>query len=213
MSADGLVGIATEVAACRRCSLYKTATKPVPGAGNSEAKLVFIGEAPGFHEDQQGVPFVGAAGKLLDKLLAEIGLRRDEVWIGNMLKHRPPNNRDPLPEELLACKPFLARQLEVINPKLIVTLGRFAMNYFLPEEKISQAHGMARYIVFSGKRRVLIPVYHPAAALRNGGMMSDLREDFEKVAQFLARRQLAGEKLGPMKFVGPENPVKQMGLF
>lgn len=186
---EDLEKVSREIETCQRCPLYKAATRSVPGAGNSEAKLIFVGEAPGFHEDQQGLPFVGAAGKLLDKLLVKIGLKREDVWIGNTLKHRPPGNRDPLPEELEACRPYLDRQIKAINPEVIVTLGRFALNYFLPEEKITQAHGVARYAFFAEKKRIMIPVYHPAAALRNGSMMIALEKDFEKIAQFLARAE------------------------
>ncbi len=193
-----LDGIAKKISVCQKCPLYKTATRSVPGAGNPRARLMFIGEAPGFHEDQQGLPFVGAAGKLLDKLLAGIGMKREDVWIGNMLKHRPPGNRDPLPEELEACRPYLAGQIEVINPEVVVTLGRFALNYFLPAERISQVHGVARYAQMAGEKRVVIPVYHPAAALRSGAMMKAIGIDFEKVAQFLARKEFtSGEKPPP----------------
>ncbi|MCJ7827913.1 uracil-DNA glycosylase [Patescibacteria group bacterium] len=194
MNEKVLAEIVQEIACCQSCPLYKTATKPVPGHGNPQTRLVFIGEAPGFHEDQQGLPFVGASGKLLDKLLVGIGFKREDVWIGNMLKHRPLQNRDPLPAELEACKPFLARQIEAINPAVIVTLGRFAMNYFLPEEKISQVHGLARYVVFADQKRVVLPVYHPAAALRNGRMMEALREDFQKIASFLKEPVLTPSK-------------------
>jgi DNA polymerase len=204
-----LAAIAQKVARCQACPLARSATNPVPGDGNPEAEIVFIGEAPGFHEDQQGLPFVGAAGKLLDRLLDSIDLKREEVFICNMLRHRPPGNRDPLPEEMSACQPFLDEQIKVIDPKVIVTLGRFSMNKFLPGEYISRCHGLARYADFAGERRVIIPVYHPAAALRNGQFMTALQEDFQKIREFL--NSSAEEAPSP----SPEETKKeeQMGLF
>jgi len=177
--------IAGRVAKCTRCNLYKQATNPVPGDGNPEAEIVFIGEGPGYYEDQQGLPFVGAAGKLLDKLLQLTELERKEVFIGNVVKHRPPGNRDPLPEEIEACQPFLDEQIKLINPKVIVTLGRFSMDKFLPGEKISQIHGQARYVDFAGKRYIVMPMYHPAAALRNVRIMEEIKRDFQKIPMFL----------------------------
>ena len=177
--------IACQVKQCQRCPLYKTANKAVPGQGNSGAKIMFIGEAPGYNEDQQGVPFCGAAGNLLDKLLASIGLKREAVFIGNVIKHRPPQNRDPLPTEIKACQPYLDQQIEIIDPKVIVTLGRFAMNLFLPGEYISQIHGQTRYAVYLGKKYVIMPLYHPAAALRNSKVMEATQEDFQKLALFI----------------------------
>src|SRR4030042_2219340 len=180
--------IASWVSECTRCSLYKGTTHPVPGDGNPDAKVMFIGEGPGFHEDQQGLPFVGAAGKLLDQLLQLIKLERKEVFIGNVIKHRPPGNRDPLPEEIEACRSFLDEQIQVIQPKIIVTLGRFSMTKFLPDEKISQIHGQARYVDFLSKRYIVIPMYHPAAALRSGKIMEEIKEDFKKIELFLEGR-------------------------
>lgn len=177
--------IAGRVAKCARCNLYKQTTNPVPGDGNPEAEIVFIGEGPGYYEDQQGLPFVGAAGKLLDKLLQLIEVERKEVFIGNVVKHRPPGNRDPLPEEIKACQPFLDEQIKIISPKIIVTLGRFSMDKFLPGEKISQIHGQARYVDFAGKRYIVMPMYHPAAALRNVKIMEEIKNDFQKIPMFL----------------------------
>jgi uracil-DNA glycosylase family 4 len=177
--------IGERVGKCTRCGLYKRATKGVPGAGNPDAEIMFIGEGPGYHEDQQGLPFVGAAGKLLDKLLASINFRRSEVFIGNVVKHRPPDNRDPQREEIEACRPFLDEQIKIINPKIIVTLGRFSLAKFLPNEKISQIHGQARFVDWQGERLIVLPMYHPAAALRNGAVMDQLRQDFQKIPQFL----------------------------
>jgi len=177
--------IAKQVAHCTRCVLYKKAKKSVPGAGNPEAKIVFIGEGPGFNEDRYGIPFCGAAGRVLDQLLQLIKLSRKDVWIGNVVKHRPPENRDPRPEEIEACQPFLDEQIRVIDPEIIVTLGRFSMHRFLPGEYISKIHGQARWITFAGKKRLLIPMYHPAAALRSGQVMQQIREDFQKIPMFL----------------------------
>jgi len=183
--AEKLKQIAGRVAKCTRCDLYKRANKPVPGEGNPGAEVMFVGEGPGYHEDQQGLPFVGAAGKLLDKLLQLIEVERKEVFIGNVIKHRTENNRDPLPEEIEACRSFLDEQIQIIKPKIIVTLGRFSMNKFLPGEKISRIHGQARYVDFLGKRYIVVPMYHPAAALRNGRIMEEIKEDFQKIKVFL----------------------------
>ncbi len=184
-NAQKLKYIAKLVAECTLCPLYKTAKNPVPGNGNPNTQLVFIGEAPGFYEDQQGLPFVGNSGKLLDKLLADIGLNREQVFICNILKHRPPDNRDPLPNEIRACVPYLKAQLQVIKPKIIVTLGRFALNYFLPDDMISRVHGEFRIIDWQGISLTLIPVYHPSAALRSTANLEALKEDFRKIGQHL----------------------------
>lgn len=165
------------VVECRKCRLYKTASHAVPGEGNINAKIVFVGEAPGYNEDQQGRPFVGRAGQLLDELLRGIGLKRSDVWIGNIIKHRPPENRDPMVDELRSCRLFLSDQIRAIKPKMIATLGRFAMNEYLPEAKISEVHGKA----FKVGEYLVFPLYHPAAALRSEGVMSELRADFRKM--------------------------------
>ena len=175
--------IASLVKDCTKCPLYKTATNGVPGAGNAQSKIVFIGEAPGFYEDQQGLPFVGASGKLLDKLLFGINLKREDVYIANILKHRPPQNRDPLPEEIKVCTPYLKAQLTIIKPLLVVTLGRYAMNYFFPDELISRVRGQVKNLSWQGINLTVIPVYHPSAALRNGAMMAALQADFKKISQ------------------------------
>lgn len=177
--------IAGRVKKCTRCSLYKQANNPVPGEGNPNAKIMFIGEGPGYYEDQQGRPFVGQAGKLLDKLLQLIKVERKDVWIGNVIKHRPPGNRDPLPTEIEACAPFLDEQIKIIDPKIIVTLGRFSMNKFLSGEYISKIHGQARFVDFAGKKRIVIPMYHPAAALRNARIMEEIKRDFKKIPELL----------------------------
>lgn len=157
----------------------------VMGDGNLNAEIVFIGEAPGKNEDEQGLPFVGAAGKFLNEMLAQAGMQRSDVYITNIVKYRPPNNRDPLPEEKKAFWPYLARQLDVIAPKVVVTLGRHSMEYFLPEAKISQVHGEAKRVTFGDKKIVIVPLYHPAAALYNGGMRGTLIDDFLRVPKII----------------------------
>jgi DNA polymerase len=179
--------VAKRIASCQKCSLYKTATCPVPGNGDANAKIMFIGEAPGFNEDQQGIPFCGAAGHLLDQLLNSIGLNRKQVFVANMLKHRPPNNRDPLPEEMENCKEYLDEQLEIIKPETIITLGRFSMAKFYPYGKISIDHGKGRVIEYNGLKYIFIPMFHPAAALRGVEVEKQLREDFKKIQEEIER--------------------------
>lgn len=181
-----LENVARQVKICQKCPLYKNTNKSVPGEGNPDSQIMFIGEGPGYHEDQQGRPFVGRAGKLLEELLQLIKLERKDVWIGNVVKHRPPENRDPQPEEIEACQPFLDEQIKIIDPKIIVTLGRFSMAKFFPEEKISRIHGQARFVDFAGKRYIIIPMYHPAAALRNGDVMRELKANFLNIVRFLS---------------------------
>jgi uracil-DNA glycosylase len=171
-----------EIASCERCSLSKTRTNVVCGFGNEESDIVFVGEAPGLNEDKLGKPFVGAAGKLLTELLAGIGINREDVYIANVLKCRPPNNRSPLPEEIELCRPFLDRQLEIINPKAVCTMGNFATRAVLGREVfISKVRGVP---VKMGKFSVF-PLYHPAAALHRGDMREPLKEDFDKLREFL----------------------------
>ena len=170
--------------------LAASATQLVMGDGNPDADIVFIGEAPGQKEDEQGLPFVGAAGKFLNEMLAEAGMQRSDVYITNIVKYRPPNNRDPLPEEKAAFLPYLLRQLEIIDPKAIITLGRHSMEYFLPSAKISQIHGHAvrKKVLYYDKSEhewLIIPLYHPAAALYNGGMRQTLIDDFLAAAQLV----------------------------
>lgn len=170
--------------------IAKTCTNPVPGEGNPDAKILFIGEAPGAQEDKLGRPFVGASGKFLDEMLASIGLQRVDVFITNIVKFRPPDNRDPKPDEIKACLPSLLEQISVIKPKIIIFLGRHSMNVFFPELKISEAHGkpMKRTINRSGSKSIeaiFLPLYHPAAALYNGGMRQTLLEDFLKIPNIL----------------------------
>lgn len=179
--------VAKLIAECQKCPLYKTATHHVPGHGNSEAEIVFIGEAPGYFEDQQGLPFVGNSGKLLDKLLTTISLNRSEVYIANILKHRPPENRDPLPEEMKVCTPYLKAQLKIIKPKIVITLGRYAMNFFFPSDSISKIRGQIRSLIWQELPLTIIPVYHPSAGLRNGAMLKSLEADFQVIGKFLGR--------------------------
>jgi len=161
--------------------LIKKPTDVIFGEGNPDAEIMFIGEAGGYWEAKLRRPFVGNAGKLLDQLIKSIGLRRDEVYISNVVKTRPPNNRDPLFEEIEAFRPYLDQEIQIIKPKIIVTLGRFSMAKFLPGEYISQIHGQKRNIDFGGRKYIVIPMYHPAAALRNAKIMKELREDFQKL--------------------------------
>ncbi len=161
--------------------LAKTATNLVMGDGNANADIVFIGEAPGKNEDLQGLPFVGAAGKFLDEMLAGIGLERKDIYITNIVKYRPPNNRDPLPEEKKAFWPYLVKQLQIIQPKVVVTLGRHSMEYFLPNQRISAIHGEPKRVAFGDHKLVILPLFHPAAALYNGSMRETLIEDFSAI--------------------------------
>jgi len=179
--------VAKLISECRKCPLYKTATNHVPGSGNSQAEIMIIGEAPGFFEDQKGLPFVGNSGKLLDKLLLSIKISRSEIFIANILKHRPPENRSPLPKEIKVCTPFLKAQIQIIKPKIIITLGRFAMNYFFPLESISRVRGQIKKIKWQGFDLTIIPVYHPSAGLRNGAMLGDLELDFQTIGKFLGK--------------------------
>lgn len=166
---------------CDKCPLSKTRTHVVPGEGNMNAEIMFIGEGPGQKEDELGRPFVGAAGKLLDKMIGSIGLKREDVYIANVVKCRPPHNRDPLPEEVEACRNWLDEQVKLINPKLIVLLGRHSMERFLPGLRISQDHGKPKRY----RGRVYFPVYHPAAALYRGSLLEDLQKDFKKIPKIL----------------------------
>jgi DNA polymerase len=164
------------------CELKQSATRAVYGTGNPRADVVFIGEAPGKKEDATGVPFVGAAGKFLDEMLHSIGMERTDIYITNIVKYRPPNNRDPLPGEKDACKDWLHEELTVINPKLIVFLGRHSMNHFFPELKISEAHGTLVIKTIPGiNTQYFLPLYHPAAALYNGGLKGELFKDFKQI--------------------------------
>ena len=165
--------------------LAQQATNLVMGDGDIDADIVLIGEAPGKKEDESGLPFVGAAGKFLNEMLATVGMVRNDIYITNIVKYRPPNNRDPLPEEKKAFWPYLVRQLDVIQPKIVVTLGRHSMEYFLPNQKISMIHGQPKRITFGNTKLIIVPLYHPAAALYNGSMRNILIEDFMKLPKII----------------------------
>jgi uracil-DNA glycosylase len=185
--------VAARVRGCFSCALSKTRTQAVPGEGDPNAQVMFIGEAPGFNEDQQGRPFVGQAGKLLDDLLAQAGLSRSTVFIANVLKCRPPNNRDPLPDEIEACSSHLQAQIEAIDPKVIVTLGRYSLQRFLPGAAISRVHGQR----FMKDDRTVVPMYHPAAALHQGSLRAVIEEDFRKLPGYLAPPSAPAEEAAP----------------
>ncbi|TFG66483.1 MAG: uracil-DNA glycosylase [Thermomicrobiales bacterium] len=190
-----LEAIATEVRACTNCRLHETRTKAVPGEGDPETEVVFVGEGPGFNEDREGRPFIGRAGDLLVKLLASIGWRRDDVFITNVVKCRPPENRDPQPDEIAACAPFLRRQLEVLDPAVVVTLGRYSMATFMPGVRISQAHGTVRPIdpATGANLALAFAMYHPAAALRTPAIERESYADIAAVpATLLASRERRG---------------------
>jgi len=197
--------IASLVADCRKCPLHQTATNPVPGDGNPKADIVFIGEAPGAQEDLQGLPFVGNSGKLLDKLLDTISVNRADVFICNILKHRPPGNRDPQPPEIKVCVPYLKAQLETIRPKIIITLGRFSLNYFFPDDSISRVHGQIRKLVWHDLDLTIIPVYHPSAGLRNGGMLTALQNDFLKIREYLDNGNAPAPLVSKKEKTGADN--------
>ncbi len=171
--------VAAEVAVCTRCPLHQTRTMAVPGEGHPDTEIVFVGEGPGYNEDQQGRPFVGAAGSLLNDLLRQIGWKRQDVYITNVVKCRPPGNRDPEPTEIAACAPFLERQLEILDPAVVVTLGRHSLQTFNPGARISGAHGTLRPVdpVTGAPNALIYAMYHPAAALRQGSLKQTMLED------------------------------------
>jgi len=175
--------LAAQVTACQKCILSKSRTRAVPGEGPAQAAIMFVGEGPGFHEDKQGRPFVGASGQFLEELLKGIGFKREDVFIANVVKCRPPGNRDPLPEEIEACKFYLDRQIELINPRVIVTLGRYSMARWFPNAKISAIHGQPRKI----EGRLIVPMFHPAAALHQPSLRKDVEADFRKLPEILAQ--------------------------
>ncbi|MFA6973646.1 MAG: uracil-DNA glycosylase [Parcubacteria group bacterium] len=185
---EQLVKLNKHMSACSKCALRAGCIRVVPGEGSADAKIMFIGEAPGKKEDETGHPFVGAAGKFLNEMLASIKLQREDVYIANVCKCRPPENRDPLPEEVAACWPWLLEQIKIIQPKLIVTLGRHSMERFLPDQKISQMHGtlVIKTIPKIGQQN-FYTLYHPAAALYNGSMRKTLLEDFAKIPKILQK--------------------------
>lgn len=209
--ADSLEQVSAEVSACTRCPLHATRTKSVPGEGPANAQIMLIGEGPGFHEDQSGRPFVGASGNFLVELLGSVGLKREDVFICNVVKCRPPGNRDPEPNEIQACQDYLDRQIELINPKLIVTLGRFSMARWFPDARISHIHGKGRKI----GDRVVVPMYHPAAALRQPNLKQEVIDDFKKLPQYLeqARQQEPAASSAPDEEDKTPPEPQQLSLF
>jgi DNA polymerase len=199
--------IASEVVVCPLCELARTRTRAVPGEGPATARVMLIGEGPGFNEDQQGRPFVGQAGKFLSELLGVAGLQREDVFITNVVKCRPPGNRDPLPDEITACRPYLERQISTINPDVVVTLGRYSMSHWFPGERISKIHGQPR----KDGHRLIVPMYHPAAALHQPPLKGQIMDDFAKLPKFLAEVERERVKTNEPK--AEEAPAAQMKLF
>ncbi len=202
---DSLTLIASQVRACEKCKLHATRKKAVPGDGPENAKIMFIGEGPGFHENEQGKPFVGAAGKFLDELLASIGMKRANVFITNVIKCRPPQNRDPELDELKACDGYLQRQIALINPKVIVTLGRYSMEKFFPGARISSIHGQARTL----GGRLVVALFHPAAALHQPQYRALIEQDFKKLPELIAKVE-AAQSAAPTP---PDDEPEQLSLF
>ena len=216
---ESLEGYAAATASCTRCRLAQGRTQVVFGAGNPRADLMFVGEAPGFHEDKQGVPFVGQAGKLLDGLLASVELRREDVYIANVLKCRPPGNRDPQQDEIEACEPHLFRQIELIEPKVVATLGNFATKLLSGRPLgITRVHGQEQELTIAGRSVLLYPLYHPAAALYTPSMLKVLEEDFGRIPALIERSEVSTT----VRLVTPQQPAPaaeresepvQLGLF
>lgn len=199
---SGFADLIEKITTCTLCGLSKERIQAVPGEGSMTADIMFIGEGPGFYEDRDGRPFVGRAGKLLDKLLYSIGLRREDVFITNMVKCRPPSNRDPLPVEINACRPYLDSQIKTIDPKVVVTLGRYALTKFFPGESISKARGKP----LKWENLILYPVYHPAAALRNPNLYQVMERDFAELPSIIHEaNQLNSEQR--------QNQPQQLNLF
>lgn len=211
-SEETLAQVAHEVAVCQKCVLWHSRKKAVPGEGPAKCEIMFIGEGPGFYENEQGRPFVGAAGKFLDELLAQAGLKREDVWITNIVKCRPPGNRDPLPEEIEACNEYLQRQIQAVDPSIIVTLGRLSMGKYMPGAKITAVHGQMRKV---GDRYV-IAMFHPAAALHQASLKPAVLADFSKLPQLLeqARKGLGRDKKVENKPEEPgEGDLRQLNMF
>ena len=219
-----LAAIAAEVRVCTNCRLHEGRTRAVPGEGDPDTEVVFVGEGPGFNEDREGRPFIGRAGDLLVKLLGSIGWRREDVFITNVVKCRPPENRDPQPDEIAACAPYLQRQLEIIDPAVVVTLGRYSMARFMPGVKISSAHGTVRVAdPATGARSALVfAMYHPAAALRTPAIERDSYDDVRHIPAALidARRHRGAlmetptvEPAAPTSLPPADEPAPQMTLF
>ncbi|MDX6442230.1 MAG: uracil-DNA glycosylase [Gaiellaceae bacterium] len=212
---DELQAYAEAVSGCTRCRLAQGRTQVVFGAGNAHADLMFVGEAPGFHEDKQGLPFVGQAGKLLEKLLAQIGMARSDVYIANVLKCRPPGNRDPQPDEIEACESHLFRQIELIEPTVVATLGNFATKLLSGRQVgITKVHGQEQETTLGGRKVLLYPLYHPAAALYTPTMLKILEADFARLPELLGRSLEPIAAAEPeLSLVGATQPVEQLGLF
>jgi uracil-DNA glycosylase len=209
-----LEAFARQVAGCTRCRLSEGRTQVVFGVGDPHADLMFVGEAPGFHEDKQGIPFVGQAGKLLDKLLAGIGLERSQVYICNVLKCRPPGNRDPVPDEKEACEPYLFRQVELIRPKVIATLGNHATKQLSGKETgITRVHGQEQQLKVGSLEVLLYPLYHPAAALYTPAMLTVLEQDFARLPELLGREVAPPIAAAPPLVEVAAEPAVQLGLF
>jgi DNA polymerase len=206
-----LADLHAEIAGCVRCPLSATRTTVVVGSGPHDARLMLVGEAPGYHEDQQGIPFVGAAGQLLDRLLGEIGLSRAEVFVANVLKCRPPGNRDPEPAEIDACRGYLERQVELVAPLVIGSLGNFATRLLSGRQVgITRVHGSPLRITVGARRTVLYPLYHPAAALRTPAMMAALRDDLARLPELFERAARAAARPDPEPV---EEPVEREPVF
>jgi DNA polymerase len=207
--------VSMQVAVCQACTLHFSRKHAVPGEGSPHSEILFIGEGPGFHENEQGRPFVGQAGKFLDDLLSEAGFNRGEVFITNVVKCRPPGNRDPLPEELTACARYLDRQLETINPCVIVTLGRISMGKFLPNARISEIHGQPVWV----NNRLIVPMYHPAAALHQPSLKPVVIADFQRLPAAIASARAAGKNIPAQPaatvegLVRKEEDPEQLSLF
>lgn len=201
---EALEAVAAEVAVCEDCKLHLSRKNAVPGEGPPDADLMFIGEGPGFHENEQGRPFVGAAGRFLEELLAGIGMRRDQVFICNVVKCRPPGNRDPEQQEIEACARYLERQIEAVDPKVIITLGRFSMARYFPNARISRIHGQPAEM----EGRLIVPMYHPAAALHQPSLRETVQADFAKLPALI-------EGDTPVQEFEDDTPVdpEQLSLF
>ena len=214
---EELGAYAEAVAGCTRCRLAQGRTQVVFGSGNAHADLLFVGEAPGFHEDKQGLPFVGQAGKLLEKLLAQIGMSRSDVYVANVLKCRPPGNRDPQPDEIEACESHLFRQIELIEPTVVATLGNFATKLLSGRPLgITRVHGQEQATTIGGRKVLLYPLYHPAAALYTPTMLRVLEADFARLPELLGRVLApipAPEPEPGLTLVGAAQPAEQLGLF
>lgn len=211
---DVLLNVATQVKTCEKCTLHFSRKLSVPGEGSASAELMFIGEGPGFYENEQGRPFVGQAGKFLDELLETAGLKRQEVFICNVVKCRPPGNRDPLPDELSACAVYLDQQIEAINPCVIVTLGRYSMAKFLPNARISDIHGQFRMM----NNRLIVPMFHPAAALHQPSLKPQIIADFQLLPKAVEQvkkdsRQIPVTEVPPTEPAPDEGPAEQLSLF